>query len=97
MIPLESFRVVAVVIGIILGHGFGRWLWVQRHVVPSPWIVIAILTGVGLITLRLAAAFDLGMFWEVGFFPLLVGWGAGFAVTPARLPLNSLWWQIWKQ
>jgi hypothetical protein len=86
-----------VVLGMALGYGTGRYLWAQRHRVLAPFPVIAILVLAGLLTLRLFDAVGQDLLWHAAFFPLLVGWGAGLAVTPARLPARSPWWQLWRQ
>ena len=48
------------------------------------------------LTVPVAAVLGYTAVWELIVFPLLVGWGAGLAVTPARPPQRGNWWQIWK-
>jgi len=96
-VSLDLTGVLAVIIGAGLGNGLGRWLWVKYQILLSPWAVIAILAIFGLITLRIFQILGLSAFWQGFFFPLLVGWGAGLSVTPARLPKQSAWWEIWRE
>ncbi|HUX87687.1 MAG TPA: hypothetical protein VMW65_11850 [Chloroflexota bacterium] len=94
---IDLVGLLAVTIGVGLGNSFGRLLWVQRRVLLSPWAVIAVLAISGLITLRAFQMLGIYASWQSFFFPLLVGWGAGLSITPARLPKQSAWWEIWKE
>ena len=87
---------IAVALGLILGYGTGRYLWLHRRPVLPLWPIVAVIAVVGLITSRLFAVLGYTAVWELIVFPLLVGWGAGLAVTPARPPQRGNWWQIWK-
>jgi hypothetical protein len=97
MTDVGSARLVAAVLGVLFGYGCGRLLFVRRHVILAPWPVIALIAVVGLLTLRLFSLAGVEAIWQLLFFPLLVGWGAGLAMTPARLPRQAAWWQVWKQ
>jgi hypothetical protein len=97
MNPSDSFRLLAVLVGLVLGYATGRYLWQRRRMAFAPWPIIAILAVFGLISLRLFSAAGLDDVWQLGFFPLLVGWGAGLSVTPARPPRHSAWWQVWRE
>ncbi len=92
----DLLRLIAVVVGGTAGYGTGRFLWLRRRVLLPPWPIIAVVALVGLVTLRLFGTFGLDTAWRDLFFPLVVGWGAGLAITPGRLPRRSLWWQLWK-
>jgi hypothetical protein len=85
-----------VALGLVLGYGTGRYLWLSKRLVLALWPIIAVLAVVGLITSRIFALLDMPTVWQLVFFPLLVGWGAGLAVTPARPPRHGAWWQVWK-
>lgn len=86
----------AVVVGVALGYGTGRYLWASRRLVFSLWPVVAILAIAAAALSRLFGTLALVDLWQGLVFPLLVGWGVGLAVTPARLPRHGAWWEIWK-
>lgn len=97
MNPSDPVRLVLVLVGLVLGYATGRLLWLRRGVALAPWPIIAVLVVFGLVTLRLFSAAGLNDLWQIGFFPLLVGWGAGLSVTPARPPRHGAWWQVWRK
>ena len=88
--------VLAVALGLVLGYGTGRYLWLHKRLALALWPIVAILAVVGLITSRLFVLVGLPGVWQLAVFPLLVGWGAGLSITPARPPRHGEWWQIWK-
>ncbi len=92
----DTARLFCVVAGIVLGYGFGRFLWVRRRIALSFWSVIVALVVLGLVTERLFTAIGLDTIWQAAFFPILVGFGAGTAATSARPPRRAAWWQVWK-
>lgn len=93
----DSLRVAAVVVGILAGYGCGRWLWIRLRLAVSFWTVIVGLVLVGLVAERMFDSLGLTNLWQAAFFPLLVGIGVGVAVTTARPPRTSAWWEIWKE
>ncbi|MGH2457491.1 MAG: hypothetical protein ACRDIY_01325 [Chloroflexota bacterium] len=93
----DSLRIVAATVGILLGYGGGRWLWIRRRLAVSFWTVIVGLILIGLLTERVFDSLGLASLWQAAFFPLLVGLGVGIAVTTARPPRTSAWWELWKE
>ena len=93
----DSLRIVAVIVGILVGYGGGRWLWIRRRLAVSFWTVIVGIVLVGLVVQRLLGGLGLTDLWQAVFFPLLVGLGVGVAVTTARPPRTSAWWELWKE
>ncbi|HEX5415184.1 MAG TPA: hypothetical protein VFZ25_05925 [Chloroflexota bacterium] len=81
MIPFHPETLLAIIVGAGLGFLTGRWLWQNRHVALSPWPIIFALAVVGLVSQRLFTAISLADLWQLLFFPLVVGWGAGLAVN----------------
>jgi hypothetical protein len=93
----DATRLTAIVVGILLGYALGRLLYARRRVVVSFWSLIVAIIVISLIAERIAGAMGLVEAWETGLFPLLVGTGVGLAVTAARPPRRSAWWQIWRE
>ena len=81
MIAFHPETLLAIVVGAGLGYLTGRWLWQNRRVALAPWPIIFALALVGLISQRVFAAVSLIDAWQLLFFPLVVGWGAGLAVN----------------
>jgi hypothetical protein len=92
----DLLRLAMIIVGAVLGYGAGRYLWATRHVAVAPFPIIAAVAFVGLLSSRLFAAADLTDVWQNVFFPVAVSFGAGFSVTNARPPLQSRWWQLWR-
>lgn len=96
MTERELSRLGVAVVGMIVGYGVGRFLWIRFRLAVSFWTTIIALIVLGLLTERLFALSGLGALWEIVFYPLLVGFGIGLAVTSARPPRQAPWWQVWK-
>ena len=96
MIEASLVRVAIIIVGLAIGYAGGRLLWARRRVAVAPFPIIAAVAIVGLVSSRLFAAADLTNAWQSFFFPFAVSLGAGFSVTAARPPLQSSWWQIWR-
>jgi|SRR5579884_2107048 hypothetical protein len=92
----DTERLFCVVLGVVLGYGAGRYLWLRYRVALSFWSVIVALVVLGLLTERLFVAIGQGLLWQAAFFPLLVGLGTGVSATSARPPRRAAWWQVWK-
>jgi len=93
----DATRLAAIIVGILLGYALGRLLYAQRRVVISFWSIIVAIIVISLVAERVAGAVGLVEAWEAGLFPLVVGTGVGVAVTAARPPRRSAWWQIWRE
>jgi|GEM_PF-6598549 len=81
MMAFHPQTLLAIIIGAFLGYQTGRLLWLRRQIALPPWPIIAILAVVGLLSQRLFLALSLVEVWQLIFFPLVVGWGAGLAVN----------------
>jgi hypothetical protein len=92
----DATGLVAIVVGVILGYAFGRFLLVERGLRIAPFPVIAAVAGLSLVTLRLFGLLGYDDLWRGVVFPLIVGWGAGLTFAPAR-PVRGAWWELWKQ
>jgi hypothetical protein len=92
----DLIRLLAIILGMVLGYGAGRYLWTSRHLGLAPFPIIAAVAAIGLLSSRIFAAMDLSDVWQNVFFPWVVGFGAGFSVTSARPPRQSPWWQVWR-
>ena len=93
---VDPIALIAIVVGLVLGYATGRYLWLQRRLVLALWPIVAVLAVVGLITSRVFILLGIADLWQLAVFPILVGWGAGLSVTPARPPRHGAWWQIWR-
>lgn len=93
---MQLIALAAVVLGVALGYGTGRYLWARRRLVFSLWPIVALLAVASAVLSRVFQMADLGSAWDAFAFPLLVGWGVGLSITPARLPRHGAWWEIWK-
>lgn len=77
---IDLARLIAIILGCAAGYGTGRYLWSRRRLSLSPWPIIGALVVLGLVSMRAFSLFGLYDAWQAGFFPLVVGWGAGLAV-----------------
>jgi len=93
----DSWRIAAVVLGILVGYGCGRWLWIRRRLAFSFWTVIVGIVIVAIVAERALDLLGLAGLWQIALFPLLVGLGVGVSVTTARPPRSSAWWELWKE
>jgi hypothetical protein len=95
-IASDLVRLAVIAVGLVLGYGVGRYIWSRFRVAVAPFPIIASVAIVGLVSSRLFAAAGMSDAWQTYFFPLAVSIGAGFSVTNARPPRQSLWWQLWR-
>lgn len=93
---MDPISVPFLILGVVVGYGTGRYLWASRRLVFSLWPIVALLAIAAAALSRLFGALELASLWQTLVFPLLVGWGVGLAVTPARLPRQGAWWELWK-
>lgn len=95
-VRLDPISIPFLILGVAAGYGIGRYLWASRRLVLSLWPIVALLAIAAAALSRLFGALALTGPWQTLIFPLLVGWGAGLAITPARLPRQGAWWELWK-
>ncbi|MBX6771541.1 MAG: hypothetical protein IRY83_07435 [Chloroflexi bacterium] len=93
---VTSPRLGFLVGGLLLGYALGRLLWLRSGRALSYWSVILALAVIGAVSQVVCGLLGLLPIWEQLFFPLIVGGGAGLAVTPARPPRRAAWWKLWR-